>query len=195
MSQVASFRAEAKDALRALWRLFRADPAWADGMTFTAGGFLRSFGGPLLALPLYVLDTALVERAMASGRAAPAQALWAAGTAHLVDAVGFPLVLAALAAPLRFKAGYAAFVTLNNWASFYLNLMLLAAALLTLLGSDGVQAFSWASLLLLCLSVVLVWRIARETLTHELAPIVLVVVGSIAWSAFADLGARAAFGV
>ena len=177
---MSALAAEARSAGGGLVRLVRADPAWADRFAFTTGGFVRSFAAPLVVLPLYIAAVALVDRG-ASGRA-----LWGAGTAHLIDAFGFPLLLAAIAAPLRFKAGFAAFVTVNNWATLYLNIALALASLLTLLGPDGLQAFSWASLVLLCLSVLLVWRIARETLSFELAPIVLVVVLALGWSAFAD---------
>ena len=180
----AASAAEARAAASGLVRLLRWRADWADSFTFSTGGFIRSFLGPLLALPLYVAAVALVEHA-------PAPAvLWGAGVAHLVDGFGFPLLLAAISAPLRFKPGYAAFVTVNNWAALYLNILLALASLLTLLGPDGEQAFSWATLVLLCLSVALVWRIARETLTHELAPIVLVVVLSLAWGALADQAAR-----
>ena len=125
-----------------------------------------------------------------AGLSAKDAGLWSAGLAHLIDALGFPLLLAFVAAPLRVKGGYAAFVIVNNWAALYLNGLLLACSSLTLLGADGVAAFSWASLLLLCLSVALTWRIARETLARELAPIVLVVVLAVAWGAMADEAAK-----
>jgi hypothetical protein len=127
----------------------------------------------------------VVDRS-AAGLQAGGGGLWSAALAHLVDTLGFPLVLAALAGPLRFKGGYLAFVVVSNWATLYLNLLLLAATLLTLLGADGTTVFSWLSLLLLCLSVVLTWRIARETLSHEAAPVALVVVLDVAWGVLAD---------
>ena len=185
---MASLVAEARAAARGLVRLVLADPAWGDDFAFTAGGFVRSFAGPLAALPLYVMAVALVDRG--SGTAS----LWAAGAAHLIDALGLPLLLAAVARPLRFEAGYAAFVTTTNWAALYLNAFLTLAALLTLLGPDGSRLFAWASLLLLAASVLVVWRAGRETLSHEIAPRALVVVLSIAWSAVADDLARRLLG-
>ena len=179
---------EARAAGGGLARLLGRRPGWDARFAFSTGGFVRSFAGPLLALPLYVFAVALVERGTSDA------VLWAAGLAHLVDTFGFPLLLAALAGPLRTKPGYAAFVTVNNWAALYLNLFLAAASLLALLGSDGVQAFSWMTLLLLVVSVALVWRIAWETLSHELAVVVLVVVLSVGWSALADQTARWLFG-
>ncbi|WP_174301474.1 hypothetical protein [Caulobacter sp. S45] len=174
---------EARAAATGIVRLVRGDPAWEQGFDFTPGGFVRSFIGPILALPLYVAAVALVEHAPSNA------ALWQASLAHVLDAFGFPLLLAIISGPMRFKAGYTAFVIVNNWAALYLNVALLAASLLALLGPSGEQAFSLCSLLLLCLSVLITWRIARETLSRELAPVVLVVVLSLAWGAFADVGA------
>ncbi len=179
---------EARAAATGIVRLVRGDPAWDHGFDFTTAGFVRSFIGPVLALPLYVSAVALVEHPSSDG------VLWQAALAHLLDAFGFPLLLAAISGPMRFKAGYAAFVTVSNWAALYLNVALLASSLFALLGPSGEQAFSLCSLLLLCLSVLVTWRIARETLSHELAPIVLVVVLSLAWGAFADLGAQRLMG-
>lgn len=187
------FAGEAFAAAGGLARLLRGDAAWPQRFDFTTSGFLRSFAAPLLALPLAVLGTALYLRAT-TGAAAPQAALMSTAAGQLIDAFGFPLLLALISGLLRFKAGYAAFVTVNNWAELYLNLMLTAAAPLALLGPGGASVFAFAALAMLCLSVVLVWRIARETLTHELAPIVLVVVLSVAWSTLADTLSHAMFG-
>ena len=181
---MAVLSAQARAAGSGLVRLLRWDPSWGDGFDFTVGGFVRSFAGPLLALPLYVLAVAVVEHPSSGA------VLWGAGAAQLIDAFGFPLLLAAISGPLRFKPGYAAFVTVNNWAALYLNIALAAASLLALLGPVGEQAFSGCTLLLLVASVAIVWRIARETLSLELAPIVLVVVLSLTWGALADQAAR-----
>ncbi len=172
---------EARAAGGGLVRLVRGRPGWGEDFQFSGAGFVRSFAGPLLALPLYVLAVALSEHAP------PAAALWSASLAHLIDAFGFPLLLAAIAGPLRVKPGYAGFVIVSNWAALYLNLILAVGSLLTLLGPDGSQAFTWITLLLLVASVALVWRIAWETLTRELAVVVLVVVLSVGWGALADL--------
>ena len=188
MSVVLALTTEARAAASGIVRLVRGDAAWDQGFDFTTSGFVRSFIGPVLALPLYVGAVALVERPASDAM------LWQAALAHLLDTFGFPLLLAAIASPMRFKAGFAAFVTVSNWAALYLNIVLAAASLFALLGSSGEQAFSWCSLLLLCLSVLIVWRTARETLSHELAPIVLVVVLSLAWGAFADVGAQRMMG-
>ncbi len=185
---MASWVAEGRAAARGLVRLIKADAAWSDDFAFTTGGFVRSFAGPLAALPLYVLAVALVDRGLGTA------SLGGAGAAHLIDAFGFPLLLAAIAGPLRVQAGYAAFVTTTNWAALYLNLMLVIASPLALLGADGARLFGWASLLLLALSLLIVWRAGRETLSHEIAPLALVVVLSIAWSVVADDLARRLLG-
>ena len=46
--------------------------------------------------------------------------------------------------------------------------------------------FSLLTLVLLCLSVFFVWRAGRLTLSHEVAPVMLVVVLSVAVSAASD---------
>jgi hypothetical protein len=188
---VTALASEARAAPAGLLRLFRGGRDWDAAFAFTAESFLRSFAGPLLALPAYLLAVAVVERSGFGG--AEAGGLWSAALAHLLDALGFPLLLATIAGPLRLKAGYLAFVVVYNWAALYLNLLLLAASLLVLLGADGAVAFSWASLVLLCLSVALTWRIARETLTHEVAVLALVVVLEVAWGVLAGEVARQLF--
>jgi hypothetical protein len=184
---------EARTAPAGLLQLIRGGRSWDAAFQFSAASFVRSFAAPLAALPLYVLAVAVVDRS-AAGLQEGGTGLWSAALAHLVDTLGFPLVLAALAGPLRFKGGYLAFVVVSNWATLYLNLLLLAAALLTVLGADGATVFSWLSLALLCLSVVLTWRIARETLSHEAAPIALVVVLDVAWGVLADEVSRRLIG-
>lgn len=188
---MAGIAEEARAAPGGLVRLLKGGRDWDRAFAFTAGSFVRSFAGPLLALPLYVLAAAVVQRA--GGGGGPA-GLWAAGLAHLLDAFGFPVLLALLAGPLRVKSGYLAFVVVNNWAALYLNALLLAAALWTLLGADGAVVFSWCTLLLLSLAVVLTWRIARETLSAEPAPLALVVVLSVGWGVLADLASRRLLG-
>jgi hypothetical protein len=190
---VASLAAEVRSAASGLIALVRGRPAWADGFDLTVRGFVRSFAAPLAALPLAVADTAIYHRAVGAPLAGPA--LLSAGLAHLLDAFGFAALLAAIAGPLRFKPGYAAFVIVDNWATLFLNVILSGVSLLALGGADGMTVFAWTALLLLGVSVALTWRIARETLTHELAPLVLVVVLSIGWSALADRVAQALFGV
>jgi hypothetical protein len=188
--------AEARSAGEGLVGLVRGRAGWDARFRFTTDGFLRSFAAPLAALPLAVVDAALFARAgagLATG-AATGRLLLSAGAAHLLDAFGFPVLLALIAAPLRFEAGYAAFVTVNNWATLYLNLALTAAATLLLLGAGGASAFSVAALALLCLSVALVWRIGYATLTRELGPLVLLVLLSVVWSTLAEQLSRAVFG-
>ena len=184
--------ADARRAGRGLAGLLRGRPGWEAGFAFSTDGFLRSFAAPLLGLPLYVAATALVVRSGA--KLEDGGSLFSAGLSQLIDGLGFPLVLALAAGPLRLKDGYAAFVIASNWASLYLNLLLLAASLLALAGADGMALFGWASLLILSASIFVTWRIAHETLTRELAPLVLVVLGAVGWGVLADEVARKLLG-
>ena len=171
---------------RGLGRLLRFDARWAEGFDFSMRGFLQSFYGPLLALPFYVFFIAMVQSTQASGRGLSAVVLGAAAAEHLLDAFGYILIIGLISRPLRIGAGFSAFSVVVNWSSLFLNAPLAVASLLLMGGEDGLEVFRWFALLLFCSSVYIVWRAARETLTREIAPLALMVVLSVAWSAAAD---------
>jgi hypothetical protein len=177
--------AEGAAAGQGLVRLITFNPRWAEGFDASTAGFLRSFIAPLLALPLY-LPVAQVLSEKLEGAPSDSTSLAAAGMAHLINAFGFPALVALWARPLRFQAGYAGFVVVTNWASLLLNALLALATLTVLGGPSGVELFKVLALGLFALSIFVTWRAARETLTHEIAPILLVVVLSVALSALSD---------
>ncbi len=179
-------RSEILQAGRGLGRLIRFDPRWAEGFEFSLKGFLHSFYGPLLALPFYIFYIAMVQATQVSGRGVTAPILLVAGGEHLLDAFGYLLIIAIVARPLGIGAGFSAFATVVNWASLYLNAALAVGSLMLMAGEDGLETFSLYYFLLICVSVFLVWRAARETLTREFAPVLLVVVLSVAWSTAVD---------
>ncbi len=181
-----SLTAEVLRAGRGLLAVIAGDPAWQQRFDLTLAGFWRSFFGPALALPLYVFSSAVVTRALMEGHAAPASVLWGAAAARALEAVAFPLLIALIARPLRIGEGYGAFIIVTNWASLYLDALLAVLALLALGGHDGLQAFGLLIPVLLCLSVFFVWRAGRVALSGEIAPVLLVVVLSVAVSAAAD---------
>ena len=112
-------------------RLIRYDPRWPEGFNPTADGFLRSFLGPLLALPFYLIVAVVFAAVPAAGGAvAPgpdAQVLWAAAVSQALNALAFPVIVGALARPLGFAEGYAGFVVVVNWTSLFLNMAAAAA--------------------------------------------------------------------
>jgi hypothetical protein len=171
---------------RGLADLIAAKPDWPKNFDLSTTGFLRSFLGPILALPLHLFAFAVVERAMLNGKTMPAADFYLVALAHVVDMTAFPLLIALLAKPLRIGGGYPAFVIVTNWASLFLNLVFAGAALLALGGAQGVELFRLVYLVLLCFSVFLVWRFGRAVLSREVAPVLLVVVLSVAVSAGAD---------
>lgn len=177
---------------RGLWRLLRFDPRWPEPFDLTTGGFLRSFFGPALALPVFLIGEALI--AQAAQEAVGAFSLTGAAAAYLFEALGFPLLIYLLARPLRMGDGYAAFVVVTNWAVLFLTLITSAAAFLVLLGAPGVSAFGLVALAAFCAQVFIIWRAARESLSHELAPVLLVVVLWVAVDTFADRLAAWVFG-
>ncbi|MHB8285379.1 MAG: hypothetical protein ACYDD1_11965 [Caulobacteraceae bacterium] len=171
---------------RGLAALIAARPDWPIFFDLSTTGFLRSFIGPVLALPMHLFAFAVVERTILGGKTMPAADFGWVALAHVIDMLTFPLLIALLAKPLRIGGGYPAFITVMNWASLFLNLAFAAAALLALGGPDGVEMFRFAYLILLCFSVFFVWRSGRLTLSREAAPVLLVVVLSVAVGAGAD---------
>jgi len=174
----AALSREIGDAGRSLVRLLRYDPAWPDGFDFSFTGFVRSFFGPLLALPFFLVFAALVST-RGGVEPLPPQTAWAAGLGHLIYLVAFPVIVALLAKPLGFASGYAAFIVVVNWANLFLNMVLAAISPLALLGQGGFGLLSFLWLALFGLSVFVTWRAARETLSAEMTPALLMVVLAI----------------
>jgi hypothetical protein len=155
-------------------RLVRYDPRWPDAFDASANGFLRSFLGPILSLPFVVIVSAMITGVPGDGHVIEPRGLWAAGLSQLINMVAFPAVVAALARPLGVGAGYGAFIVVVNWATLFLNVAVTAATALLLLGTYEVFGFVW--LTLFGLSLFVIWRASRETLSHEIATSLMVVV-------------------
>jgi hypothetical protein len=164
-------------------------PDWTSFYDLTPGGFIRSFFGPALALPLYLFSAGLVARNMAGTAEVPIPDLWSAGLAHILDAAAFPALIALLARPLQVAKGYGAFIIVTNWASLFLNAILAAAALLAFGGPQGLEGFRVIGLIILCVWIFFTWRAARVLLTKEIAPVLLIVVLSVGVGALADASA------
>jgi hypothetical protein len=160
-------------------------PDWTSFYDLTPGGFIRSFFGPAIALPLYVFSAGIVARNMARTADVPIPDLWSAGLAHVMDAAAFPALIFLLARPLQITKGYGAFIIVTNWASLFLNAILTAASLLAFAGADGLQGFRLVSLVVLCVWIFFTWRATRLLLTKEIAPALLIVVLSIGISVLA----------
>lgn len=160
------------------------DLAWPRWFDLSVPGFVRSFLAPALALPLDVFCSAMEVR---QTQPVTTPELWGAAAANAINAVGFPLLIALVAKPLRIDAGYPAFIIVTNWAGLLCNVLLLAASPLLLAGQDGLGTFAVIQLVLLCLSILVVWRTARETLSRERAPVLLVMVLFVAVSAVSEL--------
>jgi hypothetical protein len=170
---------------RGLVRLARYDPSWPDGFDLSTTGFFRSFFAPLLALPFALVVAAL---ALSEGGTEPltTHALWAAGLSHLFAVFAFPALVAAFARPFGLTSGYAAFVVLVNWAGLFINIASCLASPLTLLGVGGFGVFGFLWMMLFLLQLYLIWRAARETLSPDYPPALLMVVLSVAVGVAAD---------
>jgi hypothetical protein len=176
---------EALDAGRGLGRLLWLNPKWAESFDFSFAGFLRSFYGPLMALPFYLFCSALFEATQMEHPVTPVLLAVAAGE-HLADALGYVGLVFLIARPLGIAGGVAAFVTVLNWRVLYLTGALGVASLLLMAGPGGTALFAWSCLVLLAVSLAVVWRAIRETLTKELAPGLLLVVLLVGWSVLMD---------
>jgi len=175
----AALTREIADAGVGLGRLVRYDPRWPEGFDPSASGFLRSFLGPLIGLPFYLF----VASVLPTDGPGP---MWSAGMSHVLNAVAYPVVVGLLARPFALGAGYAGFIVIVNWASLFLNMGTAAAALLVRLGENGLAAFSYAWLCLFGMSLFITWRAARETLSSEIPPALLMVVLSVAVGVASD---------
>jgi hypothetical protein len=165
---------EIADAGRSLVRLARFDPLWHEGLDITGGGFVRSFFAPLFALPFHLVFAALVTT---GGGSEPitVRALVALALAHLLNTFGYPILVALFARPLGFSAGFAPFIILVNWTCLFFNMALCAIAPLTLLGQGGFDIMGLIWMVLFGLRVFVTWRSARNTLSADFAPALLMI--------------------
>jgi hypothetical protein len=179
-----SLMREASAAAWGLQALVRHLPSWSAGFDPSLRGFVRSFLAQAAALPFYLLTAAMVARAAAPA-SGPAT-LWAAGLSDLMDALVYPVVVAAVARPLKLGAGFSAFIVVVNWAALFMNAFLGLGSLAVLFGREGGAVFNTAAVVVFGLSIFITWRAARETLTHELAPALLMVVLSVGVGVLCD---------
>lgn len=176
----ARLTADLRGAGPGLLRLMRFDPRWAEGFDASVGGFVRSFAGPLLALPAYLVVAAILSRvqidAATATAVAPDQIFLSRTLDFVLSAAAYPLLIAIVARVFELGEGYGAFIVVTNWAQVFLNGFLAVASLMALLGDVGVGAFGLTWLLLTLASLYITWRAARETLSTDFAPAMLAVV-------------------
>lgn len=174
-------------------RLFRYDPSWIEGFDASAGGFLRSFAGPLISLPFAVLIAAMLTGVPGDGHVIAPNVLWAAGLSQVLNAVAFPIVVGLLARPLGIGAGYGAFIVVVNWASMFVSIALTAATVLLLFGTFDLFGFVW--LILFGASLFVVWRASRETLSPDIGPALMMAVLWVGVNVLTDRLAQIVFGL
>ena len=181
---VGRMRAEVADSARGVVRLLRFDPGWADAFDFSTEGFLRSFAAPILAMPCYLFATLVWSRAAGGGGAVPP--VWIIIVSHGFNALAYPLIVGALARPLGFGAGFASFVVVTNWGGLLFDAAVAAAAAPVLLTGAGLAVFRLIALLLFGASLFFTWRAGRETLSAEMAPVLMGVVLAVGVGALSD---------
>ncbi len=165
---------EALAAGNGLVRLAGHDAEWRTAFDASADGFLRSFAGPILAIPFVLLQQAGLENG--AGESPP---LWSALLGHVLDFTLFPLVMAVAVRWLGVTAGYSLFIVTTNWASFWLNAILAAISGLALAGLGAPIVIAFAVVVTLSLSVFMAWRAAREALAGDVATSLLTVLLSV----------------
>lgn len=175
---------EAAEAAWGLTALLRFRPDWHMGFDASARGFVRSFLAQAAALPFYLVAAALISRSAETPQGAGL--LWAAGVAHILDAIGYAVLVAFVCRWLRLGGGYSGFIVVVNWSSLYLNLLLALASLAAGFGREGYAVFGTAAISLFALSLFITWRAARETLTDELGPALLMVVLAVGFGVLCD---------
>ena len=189
----ARLTADIRGAGAGLLRLMRFDPRWAEGFDASANGFLRSFAGPLLALPAYLVVAAMLSRIEVAGaaQAGADRLVLAASVDFVLSAAAYPVLIAVIARVFRIGEGYGAFIVVTNWAQVFLNGFLVAASSLMLLGEVGVGIFRLAWMVQLLATLYITWRAARETLSTDIAPallsVVLLVAVEVATSQLAEV--------
>jgi hypothetical protein len=194
VTAAAALTREIADAGVGVGRLIRYDPRWPDGFDPTASGFLRSFLGPVLALPFYLVAAAMLAHTGEDHARVGANVLWAAATSHIGGAILFPLVVAGIARPLGFAGGYAGFIIVVNWASLFINMAAAAASILNL-APGGYPFFMVVWIALVAVSLFVTWRAARETLSADIPPALLMVVLSVAIGVVSERASEWAFGL
>lgn len=190
---VADLPRDITDAGVGVTRLIRYDPSWLEAFDVSVGGFLRSFAGPLLSLPFVVIVAAMITGVPGDGHVIDPRVLWAAGVSQLMVTVAYPCAVGFLAKPLGISEGYGAFIVVVNWASLFLNIAVTAATALLLFGTFNLFGFVW--LVLFGLSLFVVWRAARETLSQEIGPPLMVVVLWVGVNVATDRLAQLLFGL
>ena len=95
---------EPLEAGRGLGRLLIFNARWAESFDLSAAGFLRSFYGPLTALPFYLFHTALLQATQAA-QPVSAQVLGVAAGEHMVATFGYVLLVFLIARLLAWARG------------------------------------------------------------------------------------------
>ncbi len=190
---VADLPRDIADAGVGVARLIRYDPRWLEAFDLSVGGFLRSFAGPILSLPFVVIVAAMITGVPGDGHVIDSRVLWAAGLSQVLATIAYPAVVGFLARPLGIGEGYGAFIVVVNWASLFVNIAITAATALLLLGTFDLFGFVW--LVLFGLSLFVVWRASRETLSPEIGPSLMVVVLWVGIGVATDRLAQLIFGL
>lgn len=107
------------------FRLARLDPGGLDELDLTVEGFWRSFTGPLLALPVYLL----VVAAPTTGQ----EALLPAAIGYLLGLVASVLMALVLARLLDLGHRYVTLIVALNWSVVIVALWFAAATVLALI--------------------------------------------------------------
>ncbi len=161
-----------------LGRLATGRENWSDAFALSTPGVYRSFAAPMMVLPLSVIADDAISQALGFPPGGTAAA-WASALGFALYTLLYPSAVGVLAHRLGGAAGFPAFVIALNWMRFWLHVAMAALGLAAMAGLPGpVVASVWIPLA--GLSLYLIWRLARETLTGEFGFSLLVVLLALA---------------
>lgn len=160
--------AETRDSLRGAFRLAIGHK---DGLRLfqpTIDAFFRSFLAAFLVLPLYLLHLYAERQLMVwpdgAERIDGTTYLFIKLAAFAVDWLSFPIAMIFLSRLLGLTQRYALYVTVFNWTSVLLSLLLFPPFILWSLGVIGAGLANFMSLILILLAVRIRWFMAVTVL-------------------------------
>ena len=152
--------------LRGSWRLLVGDERGMGDFDTSIDGFWRSFGVIVLCLPMPFVELAAQRLLPVAGRVAPevmdGPLYWIGGLAAYVLAwIAFPILLAALAAPLGVGRVYVPYVVARNWTTLLGVVPSFVVTVLFLVGLLPVDALGPLNLAALGFGIYYAWQVTR----------------------------------
>jgi hypothetical protein len=158
---------EARDAVVGTWQILRAEPNALRSFDCSADGFFRSFAAIVAIAPMILIGLAAERQMMIlqgtetdEGFPTVLFALAQFG-ALAINWFGFPLFLAAIAAPIGLSDRFVPYVVVRNWSSILGLAPIFLVDLLALTGAMSVRGFATLKLFAFAFNFFVSYRVAR----------------------------------